>query len=266
MLLIKVGGGEFINWEGICQDVASLAQTKQIILVHGANVLRDKISARMSVPVRTVVSPSGFTSVYTDSEALDIFIMSYAGLANKKIVGMMQKHGVNAIGLSGVDGKLWRAKRKQNILIKEGGKTKLLRNNFTGRVEEINTDLLNLLLDHGYLPILCAPAISYENVIVNTDNDGAIAVMAKALNCKIMVSLFEAPGLLEDPENENTLITHIDREKIGDYITFAKDRMKKKILGAEKAIEGGVEIIYWGDGRVSSPILNVMNGNGTVIS
>jgi len=101
---------------------------------------------------------------------------------------------------------------------------------------------------------------------VNTDNDGAIAVMAKALNCKIMVSLFEAPGLLEDPENENTLITHIDREKIGDYITFAKDRMKKKILGAEKAIEGGVEIIYWGDGRVSSPILNVMNGNGTVIS
>ena len=265
MLLIKIGGGTEINWQGICLDVARLQKTEKMVLVHGASVQRDEISARMAVPVKTVTSPSGISSVYTDQKALEVFLMAYPGLVNKQIVARFQSHGVNAVGLSGVDGRLWLAKPKKKILVKEGEKTKLMTGNLTGRVEKINTGLLNLLMGSGYLPVVCAPALSYENEIVNTDNDWAVAVMAKALGVKKLISLFEAPGLMRDPDDDNSLISAIDKRKITDYMPFARRRMKKKILGAQKALEEGVEVIYWGDGRIPHPLQAALNSKGTTI-
>lgn len=266
MFLIKAGGGKGINWEGICLDISQLNIKEKIILVHGASVQRDEMAARLSIPVKSVVSPSGTTSVYTDKEALDVLLMSYVGLANKRIVARMHQHGINAVGLCGVDGKLWQAKPKKEILAKEGEKVKLLKDNLTGRVEKINTELINILIEHNYLPVICTPAISYENEIVNTDNDWAVAVMAESLQIKKLVYLFEAPGLLENPLQEESIIPHIEKEKIDDYLKYARGRMKKKILGAKRAIEGGVEVIYWGDGRVENPVKKALEGRGTVIS
>ncbi len=265
MLLIKIGGGKEINWEGICKDISYLFSREKLILVHGASAYRDELAKKLSVPVKTVTSPSGITSVFTDEQLMDVFLMSYAGLVNKKIVAMLHKKGVNAIGLSGVDGKLWQAKPKKEILVKEGEKKFLLNNNLTGKVESINSELITLLLNNNYLPVICSPAISFEGEILNTDNDWAIAVMAEALKIKKMVVLFESPGLLKDPDDERTLISYIKKENIEDYFHFAKGRMKKKIMGAKRAIEGGVEVIYWGDGRVENPVLNALEGKGTVI-
>jgi acetylglutamate/LysW-gamma-L-alpha-aminoadipate kinase len=266
MLLIKVGGGKQINWDGVCQDIFQLSQGEKIIVVHGASVQRDELSAKLSIPVKTVVSPSGITSVYTDEEALDIFLMAYAGLVNKKIVARMHQYGLNAVGLCGVDGRLWQAKAKKDLLVQEGNKVKLLKDNRTGRVEKINTELIRLLLDHDYLPVICPPSLSFESEIVNTDNDWAVAVMAGALQIRKVVFLFEAPGLLRDHLREDSLIPHIEKEKLDEFLEFAHKRMKKKILGAKKAIEGGVEVIYWGDGRKENPVKEALNGKGTVIS
>jgi [amino group carrier protein]-L-2-aminoadipate 6-kinase len=266
MLLIKAGGGKDINWEGVCRDIAEIWPSEPVILVHGASVQRDELAARLSVPVKKVVSPSGVMSVYTDQEAIEVFLMAYAGLVNKQVVARLQRHGVNAVGLCGVDGGLWRAKAKKEILVQEGEKTKLLKGNLTGRVEKVNAELLRLLLDHGYLPAVCAPALSDENEIVNTDNDAASAVTAGALGIKKMVFLFEAPGLLRDADDEGSLIRRIDRLKIEDALLFARGRMKKKILGVKRAIEAGVETVYFGDGRAVHPVKNALAGNGTVIS
>jgi acetylglutamate/LysW-gamma-L-alpha-aminoadipate kinase len=134
MLLIKVGGGKDINWDGICGDILSLMSKEQVICVHGASVQRDEIAAKMSVPVKTVVSPSGISSVYTDPKSLEVFLMAYAGLLNKQVVSRMLKHGINEVGLSGIDGKLWVSKSKKQILIRNGKKVKLLKYNITGRV------------------------------------------------------------------------------------------------------------------------------------
>ena len=164
-----------------------------------------------------------------------------------------------------MDGGLWKAKAKKEIFVKDGDKTKLIKNNLTGRVEEINTKLINLLLGSGYLPVICPPAISFENEIVNTDNDWAAAVMAGQLEVKEIVVLFEAPGLLRDPKDEKTKISRIEKEKLADFLVYAQGRMKKKILGAKKAFELGVEKIYWGDGRIKNPIINALAGKGTVI-
>jgi len=266
MILVKAGGGKDINWDGVCKDVAEIRASEPVVLIHGGSVQRDELSERLRVPVRKVVSPSGISSVYTDAEGIEVFLMAYAGLANKRIVARFQAHGVNAVGLCGVDGKLWQAKAKKDILVREGGKTKLLKDNLTGRVEAVNAGLVRLLLDAGYLPVLCAPAISYENEIVNTDNDTAAAIMAERLGIEKMVYLFEAPGLLRDPDREETLVRRIDRFKVDDFLAFARERMKKKIMGVKRAIEGGVKAVYFGDGRIADPVKSALAGNGTVIS
>jgi len=266
MLLIKAGGGRDINWNGIARDIAYLISREKVVLVHGASYYRDNLARRLSIPIKTVVSPSGITSVYTDQQLLDVLLMAYAGLVNKKVVARLQKEGVRAVGLSGVDGELWQAKAKKEIMAREGERVILLKNNLTGRVEEINTELINLLVENNYLPVICSPAISFEKEIVNTDNDWAIAIMAEKLKIKKLVVLFEKPGLLENPDDERTLVPRVEKEKIEDYLAFARGRMKKKMLGAKRAIEGGVEVIFWGDGRIENPILNALEGKGTVIS
>jgi acetylglutamate/LysW-gamma-L-alpha-aminoadipate kinase len=265
MLLIKAGGGKSINWISLCRDIARFHAKEKMILIHGANQKRDEIAEKLNVPTKTVMSPSGVSSVYTDEAALDVFLMVYAGMVNKKIVAMLQQNGVNAAGVSGVDGLIWQAKHKKVILSREGSKTKLLRNNFSGKVEKADPKLIAVLVDNGFLPVLTPPALSFQNQIVNTDSDWAMAVLAEAMHIKTMVSLFEAPGLLKDPADEHSLIRKIKKQEIESVLKFGKGRMKKKILGAKRAIEGGVERIYWGDGRVENPLTNVLQRNGTVI-
>src|SRR5260370_29500905 len=101
MLLIKIGGGQQINLDFIAQDIAThLADGEQIVLIHGASTTRDEIAQKLNIPTKTITSPSGITSVYTDAQAIDVFLMVYCGLVNKKIVNTLQKHNINALGLS----------------------------------------------------------------------------------------------------------------------------------------------------------------------
>ena len=266
MIIIKAGGGKTIDWDFIVDDLKKLQKKEKIILVHGASVKRDEIAKKLGFPTKIVTSPSGVESVYTDEYALDIFLMVYSGLVNKKTVALLQHKGINAVGLSGIDGKLWQAKAKKELLIKEGVKTKLIQNNKTGRVEKVNTSLIRLLLDNHYLPVISAPAISFENEIVNCDNDWATAVMAGELGVKKLVFLFEAPGLLQDLGNESSLIRHIPKRSIEDFAVYAQGRMRKKIIAAKKAFAEGVKTIYWGDGRIRNPIINCLEGKGTVFN
>ena len=266
MIIIKAGGGKNINWDFIAADIAEHVKREPVVLVHGAGVIRDEIATKLQAPTRTITSPSGISSVYTDKPALDIFLMVYAGLMNKTIVAKLQSKNINAVGLCGVDGRLWEAKHKPDVLIQEGAKTKLLTGNLTGRVEHINTGLIHLLISGGYTPVIAPPAITPAHEIVNTDNDWAVAVMAGQLKVETVVYLFEAPGLLRNVSDPTSVIPHIPKEKLDEYLNFAQGRMKKKILGAKKALESGVKTIYWGDGRIPNPVEQALNGTGTVIS
>lgn len=267
MMLIKIGGGKQINWDYVCEDIKKLIDDgEKIVLVHGASTTRDEIAEKMGTPTRTVTSPSGVSSVYTDKTAIDIFLMAYPGLVNKRIVVKLQSYGINAIGLSGIDGQLWKGKRKTTVYIKEESKTKLITDNMTGKVTEINVNLINLLLDNKYLPVICPPALSEENEIINTDNDWAVAVTAGALKIKKMVVLFEAQGFLKTFADELSLIKTIDKNKLNEYITYAQGRMKKKILGAQEAFRLGLKTMYWSDGRIKNPIINALKRRGTIIS
>ena len=109
MLLIKIGGGDTINLDGIARDLSTIEGPK--VVVHGANALRDRLAERLGVEKRTLTSVSGYTSVYSDRELIDVMLMAYAGLRNKRIVESLQGHGVNAVGLTGLDGAMVRGMR-----------------------------------------------------------------------------------------------------------------------------------------------------------
>lgn len=267
MLVIKVGGNSELNMKAICEDIAALAkQGRKVILVHGASHETNVISEKLGKPPRFVTSISGHQSRYTDRKTLEIFTMVAAGKVNKRLVEWLQQLGVDAFGLSGLDGRLLEGRRKPVLKIVENGKRKLLRGEWSGKIERVNMALLKMLLEGGYTPVVAPLAISYGGEAMNVDGDRAAAAIAAALKADTLVILSSVPGLLSDFPNEDSLIPRIPREEAKDYLErYSQGRMKKKLLGAIEALEQGVKRVILTDGRVEHPVLQALKCRGTVI-
>jgi acetylglutamate/LysW-gamma-L-alpha-aminoadipate kinase len=141
----------------------------------------------------------------------------------------------------------------------------VLRDDFTGKVEKINTTLLHTLMAAGYLPVITPPAISYEGEAINVDGDRASAATAIALNVDTLIILSNVPGLLEHFPDEASLIRHIPAQKLDAFMEVAQARMKKKVMGAQEALAGGLKRVVFADGRVENPLQRALSGEGTVI-
>jgi len=263
MIVIKVGGGSGIDYGAFCRDVA---RQKDFVLVHGGSTLLNEVSERLGHPPRFVTSVSGHESRFTDRRTLEMFNMVYAGRMNKSIVEILQRLGVNALGLTGLDGRLLEGEQKGSLKIVEDGKKKVLRGDHSGIIRKVNTRLLNLLLDNGYVPVLTPPAISTEGVAINVDGDRLAGRVAVALQADVLLLLSNVPGLLRDVDDEDSLIERVSRDRIVEYTdSVAKGRMKKKLLGAQEALDGGVRRVIIGDARGSAPVTEALAGKGTLI-
>ena len=267
MIVVKVGGSEGIDYDAVCDDVAQLINDGQkLILIHGGSNLTNQVAEALGHPPQFVTSPSGYTSRLTDKRTIEIFEMVYCGQMNKGIVERLQARGINAIGLSGMDGRIWEGPRKKAIRAVENGRRRIIRDNYTGKVENVNVDLLNSLLDAGYLPVLTPPAISIENEAINVDGDRASAATAAAFGADTLVILSNVPGVLRNFPDEDSLIEDVARADIDEVAEkFAEGRMRIKLLGAQEALDSGVSRVILGDARGASPILQALAGKGTVI-
>ena len=265
--VVKVGGSAGINYDLVCDDIAALVRKgEKIVLVHGGSDETNRVSTALGHPPRVLTSPQGYTSRYTDTETLDIFSMVYAGKMNTRIVERLQKRGTNAVGLSGVDGRLLQGPRKSSVRSVVDGKQVLVRDDYTGKVETVNDALLHLLLAAGYTPVISPPAISTEGEAINVDGDRASAMIARALGARRLVILSNVPGLLRTFPDESTLIRQLKFTNLDEALGFAEGRMKKKVLGASEALIGGVEQVIFGDARVAGCVTACMQGQGTVIT
>jgi len=269
MIVIKVGGGAGVDLDTVCSDVAALVQSGQpVVLVHGTSDAANDLAERMGIPARTIQSPSGYVSRYTDPETLEVYTMAAAGKVNKHIVTKLQALGVNAVGLSGVDGRLMGAKRKDAVraIDPATGKQRIIRDDYTGKIEQINGALLRLLLDAGYTPVIAPLALGAECEKLNVDGDRAAAMVAGAINADTLVILSNVPGLLANFPDESSLIRNLGRNEMTRAIDIAGGRMKKKVLAAQEALEIGVNRIVLADSRRPAPICAALEGEGTVIS
>lgn len=263
MIVIKIGGSEGIDLDAVAADTAALiASGQQLVIVHGGSHGTNTLAEQLGHPPQFITSPSGHTSRRTDRRTLDIFRMACASL-NMAIVERLRRLGVNALGLSGIDGGLWTGARKEAVRSVEDGRVVVIRDDFTGTVDRVNADLLRTLLAAGYVPVISPPGLSEKGEPINVDADRAAAATAAALGAESLLLLSNVRGLLREFPDESTLIHRVARAEIELAAQAAQGRMKKKVLGAGEALSQGVHRVIIGDARIPSPISGALAGAGT---
>ena len=264
--IVKLGGTEGVDFSAICKDAAKLLkQGNQFIFVHGGSAEASSLGQSLGTPPKMITSPSGYTSRYTDRKTLEIFLMAVNGKVNSLLTEQLQRLGVNAFGLCGLDGRLMQATRKDAIQSIENGKRRIIRDDHTGKIEAVNQELLKMLLNAGYLPVIAPVAVSEKGEALNVDADRAAAMVASALSADTLILLTAVPGLMKNFPDESSLIRQLSQSRLVAASEAAQGRMKKKVLGAEEALKGGVNRVIIADGRIQNPISNALAGNGTVI-
>ncbi len=263
MVLVKIGGGATINLDGVAADVAAVPGP--VVVVHGANAVRDRLAGALGKAKRVVTSVSGYASVYSDEDAIDLLLMAYAGLQNKRIVERLQRHGRNAIGLTGLDGRAVSGIRNKGIRVREGEKTLLLRD-FSGKPSAVNEPLLHLLLDNGYTPVLTVPLVDEQGFAINSENDDVVAVLQGVLKAPVVVELIEAAGLLENPDDPASVIRALDASDLVALEERAVGRFKRKLLALRRLYDTASPTVIVADGRAEHPLAAALAGEGTVIT
>ena len=262
MYIIKVGGGSNINLEGVASDLAVLEEPFLVVL--GANALRDQLGQRLGQEKVQLTSVSGYSSVFSDADAVDLIMMAYSGLSNQRFVEMWQKAGVNALGLTGLDGRLIQGRRNRGIKVRENGKT-IIKRDFSGKPAEVNVDLLTTLLDKGYRPVLSIPIADEAGFAINSENDDIVAVLQGALNADKIIQLIEAPGFLEDKDDETSVLQALSASELKEREASVEGRMKRKMLALGRLFDAGAAEVIIADGRVAHPVLDALAGKGTSI-
>ena len=252
MITIKIGGSVVDNLHPTTiSDIKKIVEQEGVVLVHGGGKEVTKVSKELGKEPKFVVSPGGIKSRYTDKETAEIFTMVMSGKINKTIVCMLQKNGINAIGLSGIDGKIIQAERKKKLLIiNEKGRKQAIDGGYTGKITNVNASLLKLLLEQGYTPVISPIAISEEFDCLNVDGDRAAAYVAGKIQSDKVLFLTNVDGLLMDEKLVNSL-TLDEAKAIIPKIGFG---MEKKILAATEALDMGVKEALIANGQRENPI------------
>ena len=257
MITIKIGGSVVENLHpSTISDIKKVAAQEGVILVHGGGKEVTKTCELLGLEPKFVVSPGGIKSRYTDKDTAEIFTMVMSGKINKAIVQMLQKNGINAVGLSGVDGQIFQAERKEKlVIINEKGRKQVIDGGYTGKVSKVNAELLKLLLAQGYTPVISPIALSKEFDFLNIDGDRAAANVAGAINSDKILFLTNVDGLLMNDSLVEKM-TNAEAKEIRPKVGFG---MEKKILAATEALDMGVKEALIGNGQRENPISSAIS-------
>src|SRR5213594_3284064 len=263
MLVVKVGGAE---GNGIDNVLLDLAPRRDYVLVHGGSNEVDQLAEALGRPIRWITSPSGVVSRYTDLATMEVFTMALTGKLNTAIVSRLQALGAPAVGLSGVDGGLLLGRRKEAVRTVDHGRVLLVKDDHSGIVEQVNASLIQLLFNAGYVPVVSPPGVTPRGELINTDADRVAAQVAVAMKAETLVLFTNVPGLLREPSDPTTLIPEVARDRITFFMNFAYGRMKKKLIAAQEALEGGVKQVVIASSQHPDPVERALSGMGTVIA
>jgi acetylglutamate/LysW-gamma-L-alpha-aminoadipate kinase len=266
MLVIKIGGGAEIGEGGYTNFAHDLAAfVEPVVVVHGGNAEFSALSRQLGMPPRMITSASGRVTRYTDAATMDAMLMAYCGKVNKRLVATLRDAGVNAVGLSAIDGGIGVGRRKPVLRGMEDGKQKVLRDDHAGTLERVDATLVRVLLDSGYVPVLTPPALGEDGIPINVDGDKLALELATALGADGLLFFSDTPGLLRDRDDEATLIAEIDAAAPEAALAAAGGRMLVKVEAALSAVERGVGRVVFADGRITNPIRAALAGQGTTV-
>jgi len=264
MITIKIGGSVVDDLHpSTILDIKKFVESEGVVLVHGGGKEVTKVCKQLGKEIKFVTSPSGIKSRYTDKETIEIFTMVMAGRINKTIVQMLQKNGINAIGLSGVDAKIIQAERKKKlIIINEKGRKQAIDGGYTGKIKEINSSLIKNLLEQGLTPVISPIAIGEESEFLNVDGDRAAAYVAGKIGSDKVLFITNVDGLLMDDK----LVTKLTLAEAKEIRPKVGPGMEKKILASAEALDMGVKEALIANGQKENPISSALaHDNCTVI-
>jgi acetylglutamate/LysW-gamma-L-alpha-aminoadipate kinase len=265
LIVIKVGGSILKEVPPeIVSDIKNVLAEHQLVLVHGGGKGVTEVASKLGKEQKFVFSPKGFRSRYTDKETMEIFTMVMAGKINKKLVSALQKQEIPIVGLSGLDGYLLRAERKKRlIIVDEQGRKRVIDGGYTGKVKEVNAQLLKLLVDNGYVPLVSPVAVSEEFEPLNVDADRTAANIAGALKADKLVLLTDVEGLMLD----NKVVSQLHVEDVEEKLKKIGGGMITKVFAAKEALNNGVKEVVICSGVRKTPISSALkHEGGTVIN
>ncbi|ELZ02986.1 acetylglutamate/acetylaminoadipate kinase [Natrialba chahannaoensis JCM 10990] len=268
--VVKIGGARAVDPEEALADVASLVdEGEEVVLTHGGSTAVDETLEDLGQDPTYVETPGGVVGRFTDEDTMDVFKMVMPGKLNTDLVESLHNEGVNAVGLSGTDGKLLEGKRKSAVRVTEDGKKKIKRGDHSGTIESVNADLLETILAGGYTPVVSVPVLGREKeggyTAVNADADRAAAAISGALEADLVV-LTDVSGIYEDPDDESTKIDAAATPEAFETVkTAAEGFMTKKVMAAEEALEGGATSVTVASANADDPITSALAGEGTTL-
>lgn len=266
LVVVKCGGNPAVDAASICADVAALVRDRPVLLVHGGSSEIARLAGKLGVPQRTLVAPDGVSTRYTDPATLEVVTLALAGGVKPRLVAELSRLGVPAVGLTGLDGGMLRARRKSAIRSVLDGRTTLVRDNLSGQLTEVRVELAETLLRSGFVPVVSPPALDEHGHPVNVDADRVAAALAAALGAEHLVLLTGAPGLLADRDDHTSVLSTYEVPATGAPGRFAGGGMALKLVAAREALAGGVPSVLIADGRVADPVGRALAGFGTTVT
>lgn len=246
-IVIKYGGNAMINDELTKTVINDIILMKCIginpIIVHGGGPDISNTLAQMNHESKFI---NGLR--YTDEITITVAQMVLAGKVNKDLVKLIEKNGGKAIGLSGIDGSLIKAKKLTNDI--DLG--------FVGEITSVNTELLNLSMNSGYIPVVSSIAIGENDTnSYNINADTCASKIASALKAEKLILLTDVPGVMTNPDDSSTLISTLRLHQIPKLTVdkVIKGGMIPKINCCVESVRMGVKKAHIIDGRIKHYIL-----------
>ncbi|MGL5068398.1 MAG: acetylglutamate kinase [Sarcina sp.] len=259
VIVVKYGGNAMKNEtlkEAVIKDIILMSCVGiKVVLVHGGGPDINKVLKKIGKESEFI---DGLR--YTDKETMEVVQMVLAGKVNKELVALINKNGGNAIGLCGIDGNMIKSEKKiTNVDL-----------GYVGDIVNIDSKVILDSLKNNYISVVATVALGEGGNVYNINADTAAAKIAAAINAEKIMLLTDVPGLMLDIEDNDTLISNINRKNLYKLISdgIIKGGMIPKIECCMDALENGVEKAHIIDGRIPHTILLELfseTGVGTMI-
>jgi acetylglutamate kinase len=242
VFVVKVGGAIFANPQAVrslVEQVAILHQVGiRVVLVHGGGPQLDEMQRSLGIEPKMVDGRR-----VTDEKTLDVTVMVLNGLLNTQLLGICRELGLRAVGISGLDGGLVRAKKRPAVKSASGA---LVDYGRVGDIEGIDPDVVEKLLDGGYMPVVSPLGCDEQGQVLNINADTVAANLGAALGAEKLLLCTGAAGIFEDLSDPSTLVSYTDLaglKRLETAGSFA-DGMMPKAGAIEAAIRGGVRRVH----------------------
>ncbi|MDG6773864.1 acetylglutamate kinase [Thiomicrorhabdus sp. ZW0627] len=267
-IVVKYGGNAMIDEklkEGFARDIVLMKLVGiNPVVVHGGGPQIGDLLKRVGKESEFIQGMR-----VTDTETMDIVEMVLGGLVNKEIVNLIHRHGGNSVGLTGKDGNLICAKKMHMELnAPELNAPEIIDLGHVGEVEKINTEVLDMLIQGDFIPVIAPVGVGKDGHSYNINADLVAGKVAEALKAEKLMLLTNTAGLLD---KEGQLLTGLNTKKVDELISNGTiyGGMLPKIQCALDAVQNGVKSSHIIDGRVEHAVMLEVftdEGVGTLIT